>query len=216
MVRTDAAERMDRMYRYQRYIYDATRRHYLLGRSTLINGLIPPDDGAVLEIGCGTGWNLVRAANTYPAATFHGFDVSTTMLVKARNSIHRSGHSGRIMIAQADATAFSGQDTFGRDSYDRIYASYTLSMIPDWVKAVECALDHLAPAGAFHIVDFGSAGDLPAFARVGLHAWLKRFDVVPRTSLRRELSRLAASRQLELFHTELYRGYAQYAVLTRR
>ncbi len=56
------AERMDRHYRFQRYIYDATRTHYLLGRRHLIRQLAPPPRGTVLEIGCGTAWNLVRAA----------------------------------------------------------------------------------------------------------------------------------------------------------
>ena len=32
----DTAQRMDRMYRYQRHIYDATRKFYLLGRDGLI------------------------------------------------------------------------------------------------------------------------------------------------------------------------------------
>ena len=51
----DAATRMDRMYRPQRYIYDLTRKPYLLGRDRLIAGLAAPDGGTILEIGCGTG-----------------------------------------------------------------------------------------------------------------------------------------------------------------
>ena len=35
----EATRRMNRMYRWQRYIYDATRRYYLLGRDRLIAGL---------------------------------------------------------------------------------------------------------------------------------------------------------------------------------
>ena len=49
------AERMDRMYRYQRHIYDLTRKYYLLGRDRLIDELQPPVGGHVLEVGCGTG-----------------------------------------------------------------------------------------------------------------------------------------------------------------
>lgn len=48
------AERMDRHYRYQRFIYDLTRTHYLIGRKHLIAHLSPPPGGTVLEIGCGT------------------------------------------------------------------------------------------------------------------------------------------------------------------
>ena len=46
---------MDGVYRYQRHIYDLTRKYYLLGRDRLIADLAVPDGGTVLEIGCGTG-----------------------------------------------------------------------------------------------------------------------------------------------------------------
>ena len=43
----DAARHMDRIYRYQRYIYDLTRKYYLLGRDRLIAGLNVPEGGSV-------------------------------------------------------------------------------------------------------------------------------------------------------------------------
>jgi len=61
-----AAAHMDAIYRYQRYIYDASRKYYLLGRDRLIGELAPPPGGSVLEIACGTGRNLVKAARRYP------------------------------------------------------------------------------------------------------------------------------------------------------
>ena len=61
----DAAGLMDRMYRFQRHIYDATRKFYLLGRDGLVDRLQPPMDGSVLEIGCGTGRNLIRIARAF-------------------------------------------------------------------------------------------------------------------------------------------------------
>jgi S-adenosylmethionine-diacylgycerolhomoserine-N-methlytransferase len=36
---SDAARRMDAMYRYQRHIYDLTRKFYLLGRDRLLASL---------------------------------------------------------------------------------------------------------------------------------------------------------------------------------
>ena len=50
--------------RRQRHIYDGTRRYYLLGRDRLIADLAPAPGASVLEIGCGTGRNLVLAART--------------------------------------------------------------------------------------------------------------------------------------------------------
>ena len=64
----DAAAHMDGIYRYQRYIYNASRKYFLLGRDHLIERLRPPDGGTVLEIGCGTGRNLILAARRYPNA----------------------------------------------------------------------------------------------------------------------------------------------------
>ncbi len=79
-----AAQHMDAIYRYQRYVYDATRKFYLLGRDRVIDELAPPPGGRVLEIACGTGRNLIAAARRYPGARFYGFDISTAMLDTAR------------------------------------------------------------------------------------------------------------------------------------
>ena len=57
---------MDRVYRDQRHIYDLTRKYYLLGRDGLIADLDVPAGGAVLEIGCGTGRNLIAVGKAWP------------------------------------------------------------------------------------------------------------------------------------------------------
>jgi SAM-dependent methyltransferase len=69
---SDAAALMDRMYRRQRYIYDLSRKFYLLGRDEAISRLRPAPGDKVLEIGCGTGRNLVKLAQTYPEARLFG------------------------------------------------------------------------------------------------------------------------------------------------
>ena len=94
-----AAEKMDVIYRRQRFIYDATRRYYLFGRDRLIEDLEPPANGTVLEIGCGTARNLIRAARLYPEARFYGLDVSEAMLRSARASVARCGLAARIFSA---------------------------------------------------------------------------------------------------------------------
>ena len=109
----DAAALMDRMYRHQRYVYDLTRKYYLAGRDEAVARLKPGPGDTVLEIGCGTGRNLIRAARAYPEARFFGLDVSREMLGAAAASIARAGLSSRISIAQADATAFDPHALFG-------------------------------------------------------------------------------------------------------
>ena len=65
---------MDAIYAWQRHIYDATRKYFLFGRDQLIATLDVPDGGTVLEVGCGTGRNLIQAARRYPTARLFGLD----------------------------------------------------------------------------------------------------------------------------------------------
>ena len=88
-----STELMNRTYRYQRHIYDFTRKYFLLGRDRLIDDLAPRGGDAVLEVGCGTGRNLSVAAARYPAAQLYGIDVSTEMLASASASIARASLS---------------------------------------------------------------------------------------------------------------------------
>jgi S-adenosylmethionine-diacylgycerolhomoserine-N-methlytransferase len=210
----EATRRMNRMYRRQRYIYDGTRRYYLLGRDQLISGLRPGAGASVLEIGCGTGRNLVVAARLYPEARFYGVDVSTEMLTSAISAIARRGLESRIRVAHGDGTAFNPQVLFGIPAFDHIMISYSLSMIPDWRGVLEAAANRLKPGGRLHIVDFGDQRRLPEFARAMLRRWLKMFDVTPRDHLEAVLSEMAERADAELTFERPFRGYAQCAILT--
>jgi S-adenosylmethionine-diacylgycerolhomoserine-N-methlytransferase len=209
----DPAALMDRMYRRQRHIYDLTRKFYLLGRDRLIDGLTPPSGARVLEIGCGTGRNLVRAALTFPEIRACGIDVSGEMLSTARAQIERSGLSGRITVARGDATDFDPRTLFGVEAFDRIFVSYALSMIPPWREAIGHAGGLLAPGGSLHIVDFGDQSELPAAFRTVLRRWLELFSVHPRVTLEAELIAFARARNLTVDFVPLYRRYAFLAVL---
>lgn len=204
---------MDGVYRHQRHIYDLTRKYYLLGRDRMIAALDVPRGGTVLEIGCGTGRNMVLAARRYPDARLFGLDISAEMLHTAASSLAREGVTGRL--AEADATDFDAQALFGRANFDRVFISYALSMIPGWERAVAQGLQCLAPGGALHIVDFGSQERLPDWFRNGLRAWLGKFHVSPRDTLRDELQRQAAAAGMRLEFEAIYRGYAVRAVVRR-
>lgn len=206
---------MDAIYRYQRYVYDATRKYYLLGRDRVIDELTPPPGGKVLEVACGTGRNLIVAARRYPQAKFFGFDISNAMLDTARTSIRRAGLADRIHLEHADAASFDAGHLFGVDRFERIFISYALSMIPPWRMALLQALSALAPGGQLLIVDFGGQARLPRWFKRGLRAWLVRFSVTPRDEFVTELDRLAALPGIRVQHGPLYRGYAVYAVITK-
>ena len=169
----------------------------------------------VLEAACGTGRNLIVAARRYPKARFYGFDISTEMLKQACRNVDKAGLSGRIVLAQADATVFDPQALFGVGAFDRIFLSYAVSMIPPWRAAIEEAVRHLTPGGALHVVDFGQQDHLPGWFRAGLIAWLAKFHVEPRADLEPVLEAAAREAGASLAFYSLYRDYARYGVIRR-
>jgi len=206
-----AAGAMDAIYRHQRHIYDLTRRHYLLGRDQLIKDLAPPPGGSVLEIGCGTARNLICAAQLHPDAQFFGIDVSDEMLKSARASIGRLAGRSSIHVAQADATAFCPETLFNRASFDRIFISYALSMIPGWHAVLDQAAAKLAPNGTLHVVDFGTMDGMPAFARRAMLGWLQLFSVTPRCDLEAAIRSIATRHGLPASFQQGRFGYAALA-----
>lgn len=212
---TANASVMDSIYRHQRHIYDVTRRYYLLGRNDLIAALDPPSGGTVLEIGSGTARNLILAAKRYPDARFFGIDISAEMLKSAEATISKTGFEHRIHLAQADANSFDAGGLFGVKAFDRVFFSYSISMIPGWETALYNAFDAVAPGGALHVVDFGQQAALPLWFGKALRAWLSRFHVTPRQDLDQVMSGLAAQNHGELRFSTLYRDYACIASIQK-
>lgn len=214
------ADLMDNIYRYQRRIYDITRRHYLLGRDHLVRDLAAParplrPGARVLEIACGTGRNLAQIDMIHPECALYGLDISHEMLRSARAKL-----GARATLVQADACDFDAKALFGPEvtaagGFDRVVLSYSLSMIPDWEAALRHAARQLRPGGQLHVVDFGDQNRLPAGFRRLLRGWLARFHVTPRAGLRDQMQRLADETGGELRFQSLYRDYARYGVLTR-
>ncbi len=211
----DAARHMDNIYRVQRHIYDVSRKYYLLGRDGLLDELEPMPGETVLEIGCGTGRNLICAADRYPYALFYGVDVSAAMLETAAVAVEKAGLGHCIRLGQADASRLDTQALFGVASFDRVLVSYALSMIPPWREALTHAFAAVAPGGSLSIVDFGEQAGLPKVFRAGLRAWLPKFSVEPRAELEDELRRLAAESGSTLSFSRPFRDYACRAVLSR-
>lgn len=206
---------MDATYALHRHFYDFTRKFYLLGRDRLVRRLAPPKGGTVLEVGCGTARNLIVAAKHWPEARFFGFDISEAMLETARKSVERAGLSDRITLVQGDAGAFDVQALFGLEQVDRVFMSYTLSMIPPWQEAIALGAKALAPGGGLHIVDFGQYERLPGFAKRFHFKSLNDFHVFPRRELPAVLKRIAEEQGLSMEFTPLYRGYAWSGMLTK-
>jgi S-adenosylmethionine-diacylgycerolhomoserine-N-methlytransferase len=210
---TSHAIAMDRMYRYTRHIYDLTRKPYLLGRDRLIAELGLEAGGSVLEIGCGTGRNLIAVARAYPQAELYGFDISEEMLKTAKAAVNHAGLGDRIHLRQGDAAAFDPAAAFGRAAFDRVYFSYALSMIPPWRAALARGLTLTNSGGRFSVVDFGFCERLGTVPRAILHGWLKLFHVTPRAELEAELKALARTSGRRFRFERPFGGYAQLATI---
>lgn len=218
MTRTDTASHsrlMDAVYRNQRHIYDLTRKYYLLGRDHMIGELGVPAGGTVLEVACGTGRNLALAARHYTHARLYGFDISAQMLKSAQTTIARKGLQDRVTLAEGDATDFDPETLFGVESFDRVFISYSVSMIPVWKEAIAHAMEVVAPGGELHVVDFGQQDGLPGWFGKALHGWLARFHVAPRADLEAVMAEVAAAHGARAHFRSLYRDYARYGRIVR-
>ena len=204
----DAFEKMDKMYRRQRYFYDLTRKYYLLGRDRLLRQMAIRDGEQVLEIGCGTGRNLIALARRFPAANFYGLDASGEMLKTARAKIE-AANLKNITLQTALADDFQSDNTFDlTDSFDRIFFSYAVSIIPNWKESIENALANLKPGGRLGIVDFYDQRDLPAWFQRILKGWLARFHVRYPPDLIAHFESLELNGAGRLSVEPLYRRYA--------
>ena len=122
----------------------------------------------------------------------------------------------RVRVAFADATSFNPLPSLGQMQFDRVYFSYTLSMVPEWQAALRHAFRLLSEDGELHIVDFGQCEALPRRFRSMLFRWLDLFHVAPRADLRNELARLAKASGASIHFDAPYRGYTWLAMIKRQ
>lgn len=212
MLTGDHAGLMDDVYRGQRHIYDLTRKYYLLGRDRLIREMEVPDGGTVLEIGCGTGRNLVKLGSTWPECRLYGLDISAEMLKSAAATVAQANIQQRTTLARGDAAHFDAEALFGRRKFNRIMFSYTLSMIPDWQGALHHAFTMLSTQGSIHIVDFGQQEQLPDWFRGALQSWLRQFHVEPHVTLGACVETLAKAHKRQARENRIIRDYCRMIV----
>lgn len=205
----DVHARMERMYRPQRHIYDLTRKGYLLGRDRLLDAIEAAPGARLLEIGCGTGRNLVRLGRRLPGVLLCGVEPSRSLHATAARALARNGLEGRARLAYATAETLDPLRDLGVPAFDHVVLSYCLSIIPDPLPALERAIAVLVPGGRLHLVDFGPMDGMPAAAAAVLRAWLERFGVRHRPEVAVELRRRAARGEGRLEEERLAGGYAE-------
>ncbi len=147
-------------YQFHSRIYDRTRWSFLFGRQAIIaligKHLVPQ---TILEVGCGTGKNLVALAKAFPSATITGVDISAEMLAVARRNLAAHQAQAHLLNQPYD------QPLAGVPAFDVVLFSYALTMFnPGWEAAIDHAHADLVTGGLIAVVDFHNSG-LPAFKR---------------------------------------------------
>ena len=141
-------EKLQQYYRFQSRIYDLTRWAFLFGRSKVLNKipLLADDVNYILEVGCGTGRNLIKLAEKYPKAIIIGIDISEDMVEIASEATRMYPN------IQVIRTAFP-PDAVGK--FDIVLMSYVLTMMnPGWEFWITAVNSLLKPRGYFAVVDF--------------------------------------------------------------
>jgi S-adenosylmethionine-diacylgycerolhomoserine-N-methlytransferase len=138
-------------YRLHARIYDLTRWSFLFGRNTILDRatIAQPSPSRILEIGCGTGRNLVSLARRFPEAHLTGVDLSEAMLTIARRKTAAFVPRVKLVRCSYDTAL---DECCG---YNLVLCSYALSMFnPGFDRAIAAACRDLAPGGHLALVDF--------------------------------------------------------------
>lgn len=129
--------------------------------------LIPQAQGAVLEIGIGSGLNL--PFYTPAVKRLYGIDPSKTLLAMARKRARKAPFPV-ILLAQS-AERLPLMDA----SIDTVVSTWTLCSIPDVDTALREMKRVLRPGGRLLFVEHGASPD-PA-----VHAWQQRLNPIWKT-----------------------------------
>lgn len=140
---------IERYYRLQAPLYDLTRPLFLFERNRAREVLDAQKGETILEVGCGTGYNITSLAkNVGNTGKVYGLDSSSSMLSIARAKAARHEWNN-IHLIEGDACSFKAPERV-----DRILFSYSLSMMGNSDNVIEKALENLKPSGTLVIVDF--------------------------------------------------------------
>ncbi len=151
-------ERLEAFYQAQSDGYDDFRRRLLHGRQEMMDGLDLPEGGRLLDLGGGTGSNLELLGDRLQRLErVQIVDLCPSLLRAAEARIRRCGWR-RVEPVLADATTYQPD----RGPIDVVTFSYSLTMIPDWFRALDHAHALLAPGGMIGVVDFYVARKWPA------------------------------------------------------
>lgn len=156
------ADRLEAFYRDQAGDYDDFRRRLLHGRERMMRSLPLVEGARLLDLGGGTGHNLETVADSIPKlAAVEIVDLSPSLLSVAAERVKKHGWTN-VRAVRADVCTYTPEQPV-----DCVTFSYSLTMIPDWFRAIDRAVQNLKPGGVIGVVDFYVARKYPAEAMRG-------------------------------------------------
>lgn len=106
-----------------------------------------PEDGNILDCGCGGGANIKRILNKYPKASVKGIDYSKVSVKKSRKINKKEIGKGRCEVLQASVMELPFKD----DQFDLVTAFETVYFWPDLLKSFQEVYRVIKTEGVFFI-----------------------------------------------------------------
>jgi S-adenosylmethionine-diacylgycerolhomoserine-N-methlytransferase len=180
----DPAARLEAFYAPQAASYDSFRERLLHGRRELVESLRLRQGASLIELGAGTGSNLdILAERVAGLHSVELVDLCPSLLAQARL---RAARHPNVRVIAGDACDYRPDAPV-----DCVVFSYSLTMIPEWARALDNAVDMLRTGGELAVVDFTLPGAGQPLARWFWKNWFGhdgvRLDDGHVTALRRLL-----------------------------
>ena len=141
------AERLNAFYAPQAAAYDDFRERLLHGRGELVEALAPRAGERFVELGAGTGRNLLFLGERLAVLEEVTLvDLCAPLLEQARK---RTAAMPNVRVVEADASRWQPDQPV-----DCVLLSYALTMMPDWRGTIDNAIAMLRPGGRLGVVDF--------------------------------------------------------------
>jgi len=106
-----------------------------------------PDEGDILEVGCGSGWNADGLMRRFPRWRLTATDFDPDMVLLASRRLARYGD--RVTVERADATALD----YSERSFDVVVGIGVWHHVGVWEKATLEAGRVLRPGGVLVLLD---------------------------------------------------------------
>eukprot|EP00270_Netrium_digitus_P017940 TRINITY_DN6727_c0_g1_i1.p1 TRINITY_DN6727_c0_g1~~TRINITY_DN6727_c0_g1_i1.p1 ORF type:complete len:684 (+),score=143.97 TRINITY_DN6727_c0_g1_i1:121-2172(+) len=148
-------DRLESFYGPQATAYDRFRKNFLHGRRPMLAACAARLRGSTglvwVDLGGGTAENVEMMSEYIDLSAFdkiYVVDITPSLCAVAREKVVKKGWKN-VEVVEGDACLFKPDE-----KATLITFSYSLSMIPPYMNAVDAALSYLAPNGLVGVTDF--------------------------------------------------------------